>query len=274
MFGSVSEHFVDLRHVIRSKNCVLSLNTPFRGTKLTKMVSQRNHPFNSIRPKMMFRSVSEHFADLRHVKRSKTCVSGLHALFRGTEHAKMVSQRNHPFNSIRPKIMFRRVSQHFTDLRHIIRSKTCVSGLNALFQYIELAKMVSQWNHLFYSIRPEMMFGSVWEHLKNLQHVKRSKPCVSSLNVLFWGPNLWKWFRYQNIHSTPFDAKQCLGVFQSISLTFGTSYEAKIVFRAWIHHFGVPNLRKWFHNEIIHSTPLDPRRCFDLFLSISQTFDT
>jgi hypothetical protein len=49
---------------------------------------------------MMFGSVSDHFAKLRHVKRSKPCVSGMNALFQGTEVA------NHPFYSIGTKMMF------------------------------------------------------------------------------------------------------------------------------------------------------------------------
>jgi hypothetical protein len=72
MFGSVSEHFANLRHVERCKTCVSGLNALFRGTEVAK------HPFYSIRPKMMFGSDSEHLANLRHVK---TCVSGLYALF-------------------------------------------------------------------------------------------------------------------------------------------------------------------------------------------------
>jgi hypothetical protein len=63
MFGSVSEHFANLRHVKRRKTCVSGLNALFRGTKIVK------HPFYSIGTKMMSGSVSEHFANLRHVKR-------------------------------------------------------------------------------------------------------------------------------------------------------------------------------------------------------------
>jgi hypothetical protein len=47
---------------------------------------------------MMFGSVSEHFANLRHVRRSKTCVSGQYALFRGTEVVK------HPSTPLDPKL--------------------------------------------------------------------------------------------------------------------------------------------------------------------------
>jgi hypothetical protein len=56
-----------------------------------------NHPFYSIGTKMMFGSVLVHFANLRHVKRGKTCVSSLNALFKGTELVK------HPFYSITTK---------------------------------------------------------------------------------------------------------------------------------------------------------------------------
>jgi acid stress-induced BolA-like protein IbaG/YrbA len=79
MFGGVSEHFANLRHVKRCKTRVSGLNALFRGTEVVK------HPIYSIGPKMMFGTVSEHFANLRHIKRCKTCVSGLNALLRGTK---------------------------------------------------------------------------------------------------------------------------------------------------------------------------------------------
>jgi hypothetical protein len=50
---------------------------------------------------------SEHFANLPHVRRCKTCASGPNALFRSTEVVK------HPFYSIGPKMMFGSVSEHF-----------------------------------------------------------------------------------------------------------------------------------------------------------------
>jgi hypothetical protein len=65
MFGSVTEHFANLRHIKRCKTYVSGLNVLFRGTEVVK------HPFYSIGPKMMFGSVSEHFANLRHVKDAK-----------------------------------------------------------------------------------------------------------------------------------------------------------------------------------------------------------
>jgi hypothetical protein len=79
MFGSVLEHFTNLRLAKSCKTCVSGLDSLFRGTKVVK------HPFYSIGPKLMFRSVSEHFANLRQVTRCKTCVLSMNALFRGTE---------------------------------------------------------------------------------------------------------------------------------------------------------------------------------------------
>jgi hypothetical protein len=64
-------------------------------------------------------------------------------MHRGTEVMK------HPFYSIGTKMMFGSVSEHFTNLRQVIRCKTCVSALNALFQGTEVVK------HPFYSIGPK-----------------------------------------------------------------------------------------------------------------------
>jgi hypothetical protein len=60
------------------------------------------------------------------------------------------------------------------------------SGLDALFWGTKVVK------HPFYSIGRKMMFGSVSEHLANLQHVKRCKTCVSGLIALFRGTEVVK----------------------------------------------------------------------------------
>jgi hypothetical protein len=62
---------------------------------------------------MMFGSVSEHFANLQHIKRCKTCVSCLNALFRCNEVV------NHPFYSIGTKIMFGSISEHFANIWYV-----------------------------------------------------------------------------------------------------------------------------------------------------------
>jgi hypothetical protein len=55
------------------------------------------------------------------------------------------------------------VSKHFANLRHIKRCNTFVSILNALFQGIKVAVL------LFYSGRPNMMFGSGLDHFASLR---------------------------------------------------------------------------------------------------------
>jgi hypothetical protein len=67
VFGSVSKHFANLRHLKKMENLCLSLSALFRGTKVA------NHPLYSVGTKVMFGSVSGHFANLRHLKRCKTC---------------------------------------------------------------------------------------------------------------------------------------------------------------------------------------------------------
>jgi acid stress-induced BolA-like protein IbaG/YrbA len=76
---------------------------------------------------MMFGNASEDFANLRPVKRIKTDVSGLNALFRGTQVVK------HPVNSIGTKMMFGSVSEHFANLQNVKRCKTFVSGMMHYF---------------------------------------------------------------------------------------------------------------------------------------------
>jgi hypothetical protein len=62
---------------------------------------------------MMFGSVSEHFANLRHKKRCETCVSGQNALFWCNYFVK------HPFCSIGTKMMFGCVLEHFAKIWHV-----------------------------------------------------------------------------------------------------------------------------------------------------------
>jgi hypothetical protein len=57
-----------------------------------------------------------------------------------------------------------------------------------------------------------------------------------------------------------------LGLFQSISLTFTTLKDGKLVLRTWMHYFRVPKL--WS----IHFTPLDQQWCLGVFRSISLAF--
>jgi hypothetical protein len=84
---------------------------------------------------MMFGSVMKHFPNLRHVKRCKTCVSGLNALFQG---AKVV---NHPLYSIGPKMMFGSVSGHVKDAKLVFELQCSISG----YQSCE-ASILHHWN--------------------------------------------------------------------------------------------------------------------------------
>ena len=90
----------------------------------------------------------------------------------------------------------------------------------------------------------------------------------------FGVPNFRKLFCHECIQSRLLDTKWCLGVFQSISQTFGMKNITKLVFWGWMHYFVVPNFRKLFCHVIIQSNQLDPKWCLGVFQSIPQTFGT
>jgi hypothetical protein len=66
MFGSVSEHFANLRNVKYAK-LVFERECPISG------YGSCEDPFYSIGPKVMLRSVSEHSANLENVKMQNLC---------------------------------------------------------------------------------------------------------------------------------------------------------------------------------------------------------
>jgi hypothetical protein len=107
-------------------------------------------------------------------------------------------------------MMFGSVSEHFSKLQHVKRRKNLCFGPECTisgYQDCE-ASIILHWNR--------KMFESVSEHFANLLHIKRRKSCVSGLNALFWGTKVAKQLLYS------IGTKRCLGVFQSISLTFCT----------------------------------------------------
>jgi hypothetical protein len=162
MFGSVSVHFANLQHVKYAKlvfpawmhyfkvqklwsihfapldrKWCLSLFQSISLTSITqkdgklvfrtwmhyfgvlKLQSIHSTPLEPSKCLIVFRSISLIFCTL---KEAKLVFQGLNALFRYTKVA------NHPFYSIGTKMMFGSVSEHFANLLHVKRSKTCVSG--------------------------------------------------------------------------------------------------------------------------------------------------
>jgi hypothetical protein len=72
------------------------------------------------------------------------------------------------------------------------------------------------------------------------------------------------------MHSSPLDQKWCLGVLRSIFKCSACKKDAKLVYRAWMHYFGVPKLGKWFRTICIHCTALDPKWFLQVFWNIRQ----
>ena len=67
------------------------------------------------------------------------------------------------------------------------------------------------------------------------------------------------------------DVWECFGAFRKPSTQ---EFIQKLYLEAESTILGVPNIRKMFCHEHIQSNLLDPKWCFALFWSISQTFDT
>jgi hypothetical protein len=65
---------------------------------------------------MIYVTVTEHFANLVHIKYEKLCF-GPNALFWRTKVEK------HPFYSIAPKMIYGSVIEHFANLRHVKDAK-------------------------------------------------------------------------------------------------------------------------------------------------------
>jgi ribosomal protein L31 len=131
----------------------------------------------------------------------------MNAIFWCTEVAEIVSNQMHPFYSNGPKMMFDCLLKQLENLRYVKRCKTNVSGLNALFQCNDVAKMVSHQMHPFYTMGPKLMFGCLLQHLEKLRHVKRCKTCVSGMNAIFLCTEVTEMVSQQCIHSTPLDPK-------------------------------------------------------------------
>ena len=144
--NDVWEHFGACRNTSARnsvQNMCFEAKCSILGNPTSKNFSLQTHPIYSIRPKMMFGSVSEHFATLLYENRCKTCVSWQKAQFQGTKLPKKGLLQTHPIYSNIPQTMFGSVSEHFATLLHENRCKTCVSGHNAQFRYLEIENKVS-----------------------------------------------------------------------------------------------------------------------------------
>ena len=183
----------------------------------------------------------------------------------------MVSQWNYPFYSIKPKwclTVFRSISQTFG------MSKDAKLVFRAWMHYFVITKL-RKWfhnetNHST-SVNPKCCLRVFRSNSQTFGTSKDTKQVFRAWMHCFGVPKWRKWFRMKILHSTPLDPNWCLGVFWSISQTVGTWKDVKLVFRPWMHFSVITKLRKRFHNETIHSTPVDPKWCLGVFRSIYQT---
>src|SRR5579883_1992671 len=105
-FESILEHSATGMHAKRLETGAFRYtNAPFWGAELLSNVFARTQPIASIRPKMMFVGLLEHFATRMHKTMRNWCVS-TNALFRDTEVLTNVFTRTHPIASISAKMIF------------------------------------------------------------------------------------------------------------------------------------------------------------------------
>jgi hypothetical protein len=81
MFSCLLEYLENLRHVKRCQTCNSGTKAISWCTGVAEIVSKQMHPFYSIGLKVMLGCLLEQLKNLQYVKRCKTCVSGLNALF-------------------------------------------------------------------------------------------------------------------------------------------------------------------------------------------------
>ena len=203
--------------------------------------------------------------------------------------AKLVFQaRMHYFGVPKLRRWFRNEYTNSTPLN----PKWCLGVLRSISQTFGMWKdgelVFQAWMHYFGVSKLRKWFRNEYSHstpldrkwwlgvLRSISQTfgmwKDAKLVFQARMHYFGVPKLWRWFRNEYTHSNPLDPKWCLGVLRSISQTFGMWKDAKLVFQAWMHYFGVPKLRKWFRNEYTHSTPLDRKWWLGVLRSISQTF--
>ena len=114
---------------------------------------------------------------------------------------------------------------------------------------------------------------SVSEDFANLWHKNSYKVVFQGWKHYFGVPNFRKKFCHEHIQSNLLDQKWCFRVFRSILQSFDSKIQAKFVFWRWMYYLEMSNFWKKFYHKCIQSNLLDPKRCFGVFESISQTFD-
>ena len=195
---------------------------------------------------MMFGSISEDFANLRHENSCKSSVSRLNTLFRGTELQEKVLPRTHPIQHIRPKKMFGTVLEHFANLRQGKSCKTSVLRLTAIFWCTELSKKFCHEQIQYNRFDPKWCLGVFQRILRTFGTKNHAKLVFRAWKHYFRVPNFRKNFFHEHIQSNLLDRKRYLGVFRSISQTFNTKIHEKVVFRCWKHYFGYRTSGKSF----------------------------
>jgi hypothetical protein len=135
----------------------------------------------------------------------------------------------------------------------------------------KLRKMDSHQMGRFYSIRPEMMFWSVFEHLKKPSLCKKIQNfCFGSECTISGYRGCKNGFTLNACIQLPWTLNDVWERFGAFCKCSKCEKDAKLVYRAWMHYFRVPKLRNWFRTKCIHCTALDPKWFLQVFWNIRQ----
>jgi hypothetical protein len=148
---------------------------------------------------MRIESVFQNFRYLRNVKRCKTCVSGLNALFWAPKLQIWFRNQNIHSTPLDPKWLFGvfwsisetlRAWLHYLlppKLQRSFRNQTMHSTPMDPKSLIAFRSISETFRMKKICKAPKMMIGTFLEHCANLRNVKRCEICVSGLNALFRG---------------------------------------------------------------------------------------
>jgi hypothetical protein len=106
MFGSVLGHPVNVWNVKNMQNLCIRHECTILGYRSCEISFAPNASIVLLWTQNDFFKCFGTSVNLPHVKRCNTCVSGVSALFRGTDVAKMDSHQMHWFKSLGPTMMF------------------------------------------------------------------------------------------------------------------------------------------------------------------------
>ena len=162
--------------------------------------------------------------------------------------------------NFRKNFCYERIQSNLLDLKWFLGVFRSISQTFSMKNYSKL--LFRSWMHYFrvpnfrkkfYHERihdnlldPKQCLGLFLSILQNFATKNHAKLVFRDWKHSFEVMNFRQKFSHEHLKSNLLDPKRCLGVFRSISQRFIMNNHGKLVFRGWMHYFGLPNFRKNF----------------------------